>query len=73
MGGNESGGGREEVSLRCPGCNCPMSRVMKTQRLTVKRREGDTRIREAVIRKLRECENCRRAFWTREIEIKKGT
>ncbi len=60
MVADEEAGGIKEVDVRCPGCECPLSRVLGEQHLS--RRKGGE-----IVSKKRECENCGRVFYSREV------
>lgn len=69
MGRNEKTSG-EDVDLSCPKCACPLSVVISTQKLTSKRRVGDERHVDTLIRQLRECDHCKARFYTRSVQAK---
>ncbi len=83
MGFDEAGGGKQTITtpreappkidpLCCPRCACPLSRVTRIDKLTSRRRDGDVRREEIVIRKRRECTHCGATFWTRETATAEG-
>lgn len=61
-------------NLACPKCECPLSRIIETRRLTTKiRNERHEKVEATVIREQRVCDYCEATFYTRRVEPKAKT
>ena len=53
---------RPQAGVTCPRCECPDSRVLQTRRRVLRVNGQDV----GGIRRERECDHCKKRFWTSE-------
>ena len=73
MGANATASTEGEVDRTCRQCGCTLSVLMRSDTFSGKRRVGEQRSTESIVREKRRCEHCNAVFFVRVVGPKEKT